>query len=195
MSETEVTVEVFEDLDSIRRALLSKGFAMTGRYLIRDRYYTGLGDVSGLTYGELIGNSFLIRCIDGPAPVKLLMFKKKEIDASGVVVSEEKVKTVLEDPETAAKIFGLAGLNQYCEIRNMSYIYEKANVALAVQDVEGLGIFIELEEDNTMKGLESREKLSRLTAVLKGLGLKLGSDFSCKKVLMLLKKNNAGLKD
>ena len=100
MSETEVTVEVFEDLDSIRRALLSKGFAMTGKYLIRDRYYTGLGDVSGLTYGELIGNSFLIRCIDGPAPVKLLMFKKKEIDASGVVVSEEKVKTVLEDPET-----------------------------------------------------------------------------------------------
>ena len=39
-----------------------------------------------------------------------------------------------------------------------------------------------------MKGLGDEEKIRRLTAVLTSLGLKLGSDFSCKKVYMMLHK-------
>ncbi len=186
MKETEVTVQVFDTFEKTDEVLRTKGFELTDSYVIYDRYFSKHANVTALSYADLIGGSFLVRTIDFPVPSHRLIYKKKEIANDGTVISEEKVKTDIGDAEEAVRIFALSGLTPYCEIKNRSFIYEHANVCLALQVVDGLGIFIEYEEDDTMKGLGDDEKISRLTAVLKGLGLRLGNDFSCKKLYMML---------
>lgn len=57
-----------------------------------------------------------------------------------------------------------------------------------VQIIKNLGIFIEYEEDESMKDLSPDQKFSYMVNITKNLGLKLGNDFSCKKVFMLLHK-------
>ena len=49
-------------------------------------------------------------------------------------------------------------------------------------------ISIEYEEDESMKDLSPDQKFSYMVNITKNLGLKLGNDFSCKKVFMLLHK-------
>ena len=101
---------------------------------------------------------------------------------------EEKVKSELTKLENAVKIFDLAGLNNYCKVENNSYVYKKENIEFVVQIIKNLGIFIEYEEDESMKDMLPDQKFSYMVNITKNLGLKLGNDFSCKKVFMLLHK-------
>lgn len=186
MKETEVTVEVFNDLEEITTILDGCGFRKTDEYTIYDRYFTLSGDISGLSYRDLLNSSILVRSIDGSDPVDQIIFKKKEYDEHANVISEEKTKAEISDPGAVAEILKLAGLNEYCDLTNHSLIFENGNICFALQIVSDLGIFIEYEEDETMAGLDPSEKIVRMSDRLKGLGLKLGNDFSCKKVAMKL---------
>ena len=69
-------------------------------------------------------------------------------------------------------------------------VYKKENVEFALQIIDELGIFIEYEEDETMQALSEKEKINVMLETLKNLGLKLGDDFSCKKVYLKFKKDN-----
>ena len=73
-------------------------------------------------------------------------------------------------------------------VDNNSYVYKKGNVELVIQKIKGLGIFLELEENKSMRNLNLQEKIFKLINTVKNLNLKLGTDFSCKKVFMLLHK-------
>lgn len=58
-----------------------------------------------------------------------------------------------------------------------------------VQVIENLGIFIEYEEDDGMTIIKQQEKIDYMCNVVNSLNLKLGNDYFCKKVFMLLNKN------
>ncbi len=187
MKETEVTVQVFNDFEETCAILAARDFELADRFVIKDRYYSGLANAKDLPYGELIKNSFLVReIICEKETSAFLIYKQKDIDEKGVVIAEEKVKVSIGDPEKADRIFGLSGIDSYCEIENSTCVFKKGSICLALQDVRDLGLFIEYEEDETMKALDPVRKTELLKEVLTGLGLKLGSDFSCKKVYMKL---------
>ena len=50
-----------------------------------------------------------------------------------------------------------------------------------------IGLFIEYEEEENMKQLSSKEKFEKMKDFLISLKLKIGNDFSCKKVFLKLK--------
>lgn len=58
-----------------------------------------------------------------------------------------------------------------------------------VQVIENLGIFIEYGEDDSMTIIKQQEKIDYMCNVVNSLNLKLGNDYFCKKVFMLLNKN------
>ncbi|MBQ3494729.1 MAG: hypothetical protein IJA69_04870, partial [Clostridia bacterium] len=105
----------------------------------------------------------------------------------GNVVSEEKIATEIEDVDKTILLLNLAGLNMWEEVKNKTIIYKKDNIEFALQDVENLGVFIEMEESDEMKSLTNEEKFARLKRIVKNFGLKLGKDYSCKKVYMKFK--------
>lgn len=82
-----------------------------------------------------------------------------------------------------------SGLNNYSAVKNNSYVYKKDEIVFIVQIIENLGIFIEYEEDDNMTIMKQQEKIDYMCNVVNSLNLKLGNDYFCKKVFMLLNKN------
>ena len=82
-----------------------------------------------------------------------------------------------------------SGLNNYASVKNNSYVYKKDEIVFVVQVIEKLGIFIEYEEDDSMTNKNQQEKIEYMCNVVNSLNLKLGNDYFCKKVFMLLNKN------
>jgi len=72
-------------------------------------------------------------------------------------------------------------------LKNNSYVYKKDEICFVVQCIKDLGIFIEYEEDDSMKNMNEKEKFNYMSKIVKQLGLKLGQNYSCKKVYMKIK--------
>lgn len=192
MRETEVTYEVFDDLNAVDAKLKAKGFKNARRFILEDHYFSHLtmAEIAAADYETLINNSFLVRSITENDNVgQKLCYKKKEYDELGNVVSEEKIAANIDSAAKARQIFISAGLSEWCALVNNSCVYQNGNREIAIQAVEGLGVFMEIEEDETIQALSSGDKLKELIAFAKSTSIMLGDDFSCKKVYMKLKKN------
>jgi len=185
MKETEITVQVFNTFDEIVNALSSKGFKLIESYHMTDWYFSKFDDVSRFSYSELINKSFLVRHRDD-RKYMCLCYKNKEFDDCGNVVAEEQLHANTPDTLTAVKIFKEVGLNNYIIVDNTSYVYGNSDFSFTIQIIKGLGSFIEFEENESMKGMENKDKFDYMVSIVNSLGLKLGDDYSCKKVFMML---------
>lgn len=188
MKETEITVQVFNHFEEIDKKLKKQGFEMIQNYQLNDWYFSKLENTKGIEYIDLLNNSFLVRQILTNKEKIQLCYKQKEMDKLGNVIAEEKINTNLSSLADAIEIFKKAGLNNYCVVKNNSYVYQKDQICFVVQLIENLGTFIEYEEDETMSNMSKKEKFDYMVSLVNSLGLKLGQDYSCKKVFMLLKK-------
>lgn len=187
MRETEITVQVFEEVDVIREKLEGLGFKLDETYTLDDYYYSKYDSetLKGFKYLDILNNSILIRqIVDNDGEQVEMIFKSKTMDENDNVISEEKIKTKVNSFEKARKVLELGGLNMWCNLFNFSYNYSKGETAIALQVIKDLGVFIEFEENDTMKDMNEEEKFNHMKDILLGFGLKLGDDFSAKKVYM-----------
>ena len=139
----------------------------------------------------IIRNSIILREIDngdGDRKAKIV-HKNKVLDANGNVISEDKLSTSIGNTTTVSKILERAGLNCWCELVNHSTVYRVGEFDLAIQDIDGLGLFLEIEETKSMEHWTSEEKFEYMKNFVLGLHLKVGKDFSCKKVYMKFLKD------
>ena len=192
MKETEITVEILDDVNDLINMLKSKNFSLEEEFDMIDYYFSKdeTETLKKLEYIDIINHSFLVRQIIGDDPSVSLIFKSKELDNKGNVIAEEKVRTPIENLEKAIKIFKLSGLNNWCEIKQHMLVFKRGETEFAIQIVDGLGSFIEYEETESMKNLTEQEKIDAMLSDLKGLGINIGSDYSCKKVYMKFKNEN-----
>lgn len=191
MKETEITVQVFEDKESIFEKLKNLGFKIERTFELNDWYYIKDSDISGKSYKELLSKSIVLRQIISDSSKNLICYKNKQYNEKGDVISEEKTQVKVDDIELTKRIFDLAGLNNYCSVFNFSYVFKKQSTELALQIIKDLGIFIEYEEDDSMpQNLTPQEKIAYMSDIVKSFGLKIGDNYSCKKVEMILNKNN-----
>ncbi len=190
MKETEITVQVFATLEAIDLTLAKQGFKKQQVITVIDSYYSKytLAELQAMTYPALIKNSILVREIMQDYPFYQIVYKQKEYDQEGHVIAEEKVATAVADLKKICAIFELAGLTKWSNLINHSTVYQKDAVELVIQNVKGLGIFLEFEENETLKDLTPKAKIERMKAIIKTLDLPLGNDFSCKKVYLKFKQ-------
>ena len=96
----------------------------------------------------------------------------------------------IDDGQKGVSILKSAGLNNWCNLKNDNIVYvDKSGFEIALQVVDGLGIFIEAEEDNSIANLSEEQKFDHLKNKVAALGFKLGDDYSCKKPYMILHSN------
>ena len=191
MKETEITVQVLMPLAFAINKLEEKGYTLEEKYTMRDRYFTRFSneEISTISYEKLIKNSLLIRTITGNNSSYLqLTYKNKEYNTNREVISEQKYVCKIESEESAYNIFSSMGLNSYLTVNQKLWIFKNNKTHFSLQEVENLGLFIEIEQQNGMENLSSEEKVQKLIEIANSLNLKLGNSYSCKKVEMLLKK-------
>ena len=191
MQETEITVEVFDDVQTIDKILKEKNFFVTDKKTLNDFYYTNFKpkELKNIKYTNLIKNSFLVRNVTGENFYETtLCYKNKIIDENENVIAEEKTKSKVENLEKTLQILNKANITNWCNLKQDMIIYSNNQVEFAVQIVENLGVFIEFEETEEISNWTEVEKIKYLVNYLKSLGLKLGNDFSCKKPYMMLNK-------
>ena len=191
MKETEITVEVLDSLENLKLQLSQKGFTLDEKVVMTDYYFSKYetDELSKMSYKDLINKSFLVRNLRGDVNKSLMIFKSKDYDELGNVIAEEKVSCKIEDFEKALKVFELSNINCWCKIQQEMFVYHNGKVQFAVQVVDGLGVFIEYEETEDISNLSEQEKIDSMLHDLKEIGIKIGDDYSCKKVYMKFKKD------
>ena len=189
MKETEITVQIFQNTEEVERKLLKKGFIKTDAYTLYDEYFSkySFEELAKMPYGDIIGGSILLRKhIKNGKTTQKMVYKDKVLDKYGNVLSEEKTFVEISDFENAGTILKKAGLAKWCTCINNSSVWEK-DFSFALQQIDGLGLFVEIEEDESISNLREEEKIVILKQRAYSLGLKIGNDFSCKKPYLLFK--------
>lgn len=195
---TEITVQLFEDKDTILAKLRDRKVEFVENYTVVDHYFTKMSrhelynsSTGAKSYNNIIRNSIILREIDnGDGDRKArIVHKNKVLDANGNVISEDKLGTSIGNLTTVSKILERAGLNCWCELVNHSTVYRVGEFDLAIQDIDGLGRFLEIEEPDSMKGWSNEEKFEYMKKFVQSLNLDIGENFSCKKPYMQLLKN------
>lgn len=196
---TEITVQLYEKDATLIKKLKENGAEFVEQYTVYDQYFTKWSKVElhyldtrdPKTYSNLIRYSIILREIDnGDEDRKAkIVHKNKVLDANGNVISEDKLGTSIGNTTTVSKILERAGLNCWCELVNHSTVYRVGEFDLAIQDIDGLGRFLEIEEPDSMKGWSNEEKFEYMKKFVQSLNLDIGENFSCKKPYMQLLKN------
>ena len=188
---TEICVQAYTALEELQRKLENAGFEFVENYNNSDTYFSTLSkrDIKKLDYKALLDSSLIVRHIEGDnCDIKNLVYKKKTLDENGNVIKEIKTKLKIDDIDKAKQMFSSLGLTCWCDYVNQNYEYKKGEISIIVQYVDSLGVFIEIEEFNSIKDKSDKEKFGILKDIVNALKLPLGLDFSCKKPYMFLNK-------
>ena len=188
---TEICVQAYTALEELQRKLENAGFEFVENYNNSDTYFSTLSkrDIKKLDYKALLDSSLIVRHIEGDnCDIKNLVYKKKTLDENGNVIKEIKTKLKIDDIDKAKQMFSSLGLTCWCDYINHNYEYKKGEISIIVQYVDSLGVFIEIEEFNSIKDKSEKEKSAIIKDIDNSLNLPLGSDFSCKKPYMFLNK-------
>lgn len=191
MKRTEITVQVFENYNEIHEKLTNQGFMVCDKFIANDFYFSKypIEKLKTMEYIDIMNNTIIVRKFfnDEIVYVEEITFKKKELDLNNNVISEEKFEAKVDSVKDTVNVLKMSGLCMWCEIYNNVYTYQKENLVFDVHCVKDLGVFIECEDNETMNGLTSEQKFEQLSNIIKSLNLKIGADFSCKKVFMKFK--------
>ena len=193
MKETEITVELLENNELAHNKIINNGFNLIETVNMVDYYYSKLNteELLQLDYANLIKNSFLVRKVVSKDTCETkILFKDKVLDDNQNVIAEQKFQCTIDNVDSIKKILSATNINCWCEVEQNMSIYHNGKTGFAVQEVVGLGTFIEYEEDEDMHHLNEYEKINIMLDRLKNIGLDIGTDYSCKKVLLKFQKEN-----
>lgn len=192
MAKTEVTVQVFDKEENIKKRLAEMGYEFVESFNVDDYYFSKycLDKLEKMQYKEIMDNSFVLRKFydDKGIIEQKIVHKKKELDKNGNVLGDVNLQVLVDDVDQMVKLFKESGLTPWCEMSNFVTSYAKGEKCIDIHNVKDLGLFIEYEEYKSIKNLTSMEKFDILSNELKAFNFNIGQDFSCKKVYMKFKQ-------
>ena len=155
--------------------ILREKFELIARWTQTSYYWTHLSIDRTVPYKRLLDNSVLVRDMNFGERMKevWLIYKQKTLDKNGNVVAGSKTSCKVESAEGANKIFRAANLKNWVTMKAEQYIFKNSDLEFCVQDVDGLGLYLEIEQRGSM----AKEPIEGMIVVAKSLGLPLGDDF------------------
>ena len=178
-TQSEITIEIACSKRKLFQILHSKGFFFKERFFITDHYFTHLNTTAQtVDFKTLSKNSFLIRNVEierkfllDAQGITSLLYKKKEIDDNDRSQSETKIVCRLQDnANKARRIFSEMGLNNWCVKKIIGYEFKCGSQLLVLQEVEGLGLFMEIEQFESQRG-SPKKIISELIQFVMDLGI------------------------
>ncbi|MFA5931389.1 MAG: class IV adenylate cyclase [archaeon] len=182
MKEIEVLVELFED-----KEIALKKLSKTSKEIVKhtkDIYYFH-------EQNEKLkpkGNSFPKECfrIRSKQGKYFLAYKIDRFDKKGVWVYSDEYETEIKEFETTNKIISLLGYTKLVELNNTKHTFETKEFEIVLEEVKGLGVFLEIESKETTKNPLIVKK--KINDFIKSLNIKTSKELNAGKPELMLKR-------
>ncbi len=141
---------------------------------------------------EVLSSCVLIRYLKtAEAEFKKLTYKNKEYSKDGVVISEEKINVSIDDTKKAQELFEKINFKKLVSVHYDVIVYSNNDYEFAFQDVEGLGLLLEFENENDFEGVSDETIVSekqKMYEIIKTYGIKVENNYDVKKAYELVMK-------
>jgi len=185
MKEIEILVEVTSDKTTALKALES--FVFKGAKQVIDVYFTSPfhNTLSPDSTGRLY-NCYRFRLKDGKASVA---YKVDHFDDRMQWTYSDEYETGIDDFSTALQIQEQLGFTELVRIENTKYTYVSDEYEIVLEDVKGLGLFLEVEKLDQVSDEEVLETKQHIRDFLTTLDIAFGEEQNAGKPELMLRKN------
>ena len=197
MKQIEITTNVLQSLQEVDQVLTHQGFNIIRKSRVEDQYMCMGNDP--ITEEEILpalSHSLLIRYlqVEGQEPSKRLTYKNKVYDGD-TVLSEEKIVVRIDSRENCARLLESLGFHKMVDVRYNVVVYAKDGLEFCFQEVENLGLLVEVENLKDFEGATKEEILeekNRMLQELRDYNLEVSNDYDVKKAYQLIKNRIEG---
>lgn len=188
MRQVEITTKVEMTLDEVNTTLINQGFSIVRKSRVED-IYLSQKKVDKNIILEVLSSSVLLRYLKvGEKEFKKITYKSKDYDGSNVI-SEKKINVNIDDIDSAFQIFKKLGFDKVVDVKYDVVVYQRGELELAFQEVEDLGLLLEVESLKDFTGIKDEniqiEKIHMLEEV-HSLGIKTSKGLDIKKAYELI---------
>lgn len=142
--ETEITVLVKTDYETLKKELKTYGFQEKEKYIVNDVYLIdGTIDILKMKSLDILKNCVLVRDIVGIE--KDLLYKYKKFDTNGDIIEQGKVECPIIDVDKAIQFMKMIKYKKLFNIVDNCVVFANDTTELVVQLVNSKYIFIEME--------------------------------------------------
>lgn len=193
MKQIEITVKVNNTLGEVDKILISKGFKLIRKSRVEDEYVCPNDiNVNRENILKVLSSSVLIRYLktqDGE--FKKITYKDKKYDKNDMVISEEKINVSIDDIQSAHKLFKKINFKNLVDVKYDVIVYSNNDYEFAFQNVEGLGLLLEFENENDFEGVSDEaiaNEKQKMYEIIKNYGIKIENNYDIKKAYELVMK-------
>lgn len=186
MKEIEILIEVKDTKENALKALGQ--FEFKGAKEVIDVYVVDplRAELQPDGKGRLL-NSFRFRLKDGKASVA---YKVDHFDDLLQWKYSDEYETEIGDFNTALQINRHLGLEELVRVDNTKYTYLTEDYEIVLEDVKGLGVFLEVEKLTEVSDDKVLETKQRIRDFLNTLDIELGEEQNAGKPELLLRKKD-----
>lgn len=190
MREVELTIQLLDELDEVTKNIEEQGYELIQKYYIKDYYMIHKSVDLELNNYSILKKCLLIREVKTDSTQKYLIYKNKEYDNNGKILSQNKVKIIIDSILEVKKILELVDFHTLIEIENNSLVYKKDNIEFTIQKItDPKGLYIEIEaNEEELKEKDDEIVKEVLKNKLNSLNLKTTGDYEVKKAFISLNK-------
>lgn len=144
--ETEITVLVNSDYETLKRQLEKENFKIVDEYQVNDIYMIDKNiDLNKLNNLEILKKCVLVRDIVNIK--KVLLYKYKKYADNGDILEQGKVECPITDVDKAISFMETINYRTLFKIYDKCIVYTNGETELVVQLVNDEYIFIEMEAE------------------------------------------------
>ena len=142
--ETEITVLVKSDYDTLKKELEQNGFVIKEQFVLRDIYLLNNKiNISNMDSLDILKNCVLVREVIG---IEMeLVYKYKKYDNNGDILEQGKVECPITDVKKAIQFMDAIEYKELFIINDKCIVFANDRTELMVQLVNNKYIFIEME--------------------------------------------------
>lgn len=192
MKQIEVTVRVNNTLEEVDKILTTQGFSIIDKYRIKDEYLTQrINELNKDNIIDILSSCVLIRYIkEDNKETKKIIYKIKEYQ-DNTVISEEKINVNVDSIVNAIKLFNKLGFENLISVKNDTIVYSNGLYEFAFQNVDNLGLLMEMEHPDDFTGYSFEDILkekAKMLNIIKNYNLSIENDYDIKKAYELVLK-------
>lgn len=173
-SELEICVKCLDTKDEIISKLLELGFDVKEKFTLKDTYYVKNDiKVTLVNRNSLLSNYVLIRETEKEISFVL---KERYLDDNGNIINQSSCKCPILDKVKGDKFIKNLGYKELLEINDHNYLLSNGKNELYVQDVENLGIYVEMEQKNIYSANNNGNDINEMISILNSYNLNIKKD-------------------